>query len=225
MKTKLTVTVLALAALTVSGQTNLIFPQLLSPANTVLMTNAEFRCYSGNRIFFLNDGGYRAFLAADLNSNVLVTLHTSAEILDAQQQALIDANQREWDAAHPAPPVYAPPVDDIFDRAKQRMDEADKNGDLPDTINRIIESLEGTYSETIENSILNGADGDGVARIERERDLEKKKILEYALPLLKKEADEAKRAEAVAQSNDDAFRADPIGYLKTHPDPTNSLDK
>jgi hypothetical protein len=103
------------------------------------------------------------------------------------------------------------------------MDDADKNGDLPDTIDHITESLEKSYSEVIENSILNGADGTDVAKIERERDLEKKKILEYALPLLKKESDDAKAAEYIAQSNKDAFAADPIGYLKSHPDPTNSI--
>jgi hypothetical protein len=104
------------------------------------------------------------------------------------------------------------------------MDDADKNDDLPDTIDHIIGSVETSYSELIENLILNGADGTTVAKIERERDFEKKKILKYVQALLKKEVDAANQAVSIAQSNKDAFAADPVGWAKAHPDfnsPTN----
>jgi hypothetical protein len=52
VKTKLALIAAVFAALVSSAQTNIIiFPQLLSPTNTVLMTNAEFRTFSGNKIF------------------------------------------------------------------------------------------------------------------------------------------------------------------------------
>jgi hypothetical protein len=110
---------IVLAIFSIHAQTtNITFEKLLSSTNSVLMTNAEFRCFSGARIFFRNADGYRAFYPGELNSNVLTALHTSIIQLAAQQQALIDANQRQWDAANPAPPIYTPPVDDIFERAK-----------------------------------------------------------------------------------------------------------
>lgn len=62
------------------------------------MTNAEFRCYSGRKIFFKNDAGYKLFTAADLNTNVLIALGTSADKLDSQQAALEAANQKYKDS-------------------------------------------------------------------------------------------------------------------------------
>ncbi len=80
-------------ALTSFAQTNsIIFPQLLSPTNSVLMTNAEFRCFSGAKIFFKNDDGYKSFTAAELNTNVLAALHVTAAGLDAKQASLERAN-------------------------------------------------------------------------------------------------------------------------------------
>jgi len=223
VKTKLVLIAAMFAALISSAQTNsIIFPQLLSPTNSVLMTNAEFRMISVPKIYFKNDAGYRSFYPGELNSNVLTALHTSIEQIAAQQQKIIDDAARAYAEAHPVYQAPPPPVDDIFDRAKKRMDDADINGDLPDAIDHITESLEKSYSEVIENSILNGADGTDVANIERERNLEKKKILEYALPLLKKEMDAANQAAAVAQSNRDAFNADPVGYLSKS---TNAEDR
>jgi peroxiredoxin len=78
-----------------SAQTNsIIFPQLLSPTDSVLMTNAEFRLFSGNKIFFKNDNGYQSFHAADLNPDVMAVLHTTAAQLEAQQKNLDAANER-----------------------------------------------------------------------------------------------------------------------------------
>lgn len=75
------------------AQTNIIFPQLISSTNTVLMTNAEFRCFGGDKIFFLNENGYQSFYAADLSTNVLSALHVTAAQLAARKKA-----QDEYDA-------------------------------------------------------------------------------------------------------------------------------
>jgi peroxiredoxin len=78
-----------------SAQTNsIIFQRLLSPADSVLMTNAEFRLFSGGKIFFKNDIGYQSFHAADLNANVLAALHVTSAQLEMQQKNLDAANQR-----------------------------------------------------------------------------------------------------------------------------------
>lgn len=95
MKTKLVLIAAVFTALVSPAQTNsIIFQQLLSPTNSVLMTNAEFRVISGNKIFFKNDNAYQAFHAADLNTNVLAALHITADQLESQQKALNAANQR-----------------------------------------------------------------------------------------------------------------------------------
>ncbi len=68
----------------------IIFERLLSASNTVLMTNAEFRCITGNRIFFKNEDGYEGFGADVLNSNVLTRLNLNASQLDSEQTKSID---------------------------------------------------------------------------------------------------------------------------------------
>jgi hypothetical protein len=79
------------------AQTNsVVFSQLLSPTGTVLMTNAEFRCVSGNRIFFMNASGYQCFHATNLNSSVLDQLHISAGDLDAKQKLHDASNAAYW---------------------------------------------------------------------------------------------------------------------------------
>jgi hypothetical protein len=101
MKTKLILIATMFAALVSFAQTNgIIFPQLLSSTNTVLMTNAEFRSYSGSRIIFKNDEGYQSFRAPDLNTNVLNALHITAAQLDLKQQALDAARQKYKDQAY-----------------------------------------------------------------------------------------------------------------------------
>src|ERR1700733_13787817 len=73
---------------------SIMFPQLLSPTDSVLMTNVVFRYFAGNKIFFSNDTGCQSFHAADLNPNVLAALHITAAQLEAQQKNLDAANQR-----------------------------------------------------------------------------------------------------------------------------------
>lgn len=74
--------------------TGLVFPQLVSPADSVLMTNAEFRCVSGDKIFFKSGNEYQSFHATDLNTNILAALHVTTAQLEAQQKSLDAANQR-----------------------------------------------------------------------------------------------------------------------------------
>lgn len=227
MKTKLILIATVFAALVSSAQTNsIIFPQLLSPTNSVLMTNAEFRCYSGAKIFFMNDAGYKAFYAADLNTNVLAALHISPAQLAAQQKKLDDAKQRNWAATHPDnSEIYetpATPVDDFFELAKKQLNACKDTTDLSDTSDRIIRSIDNSYSEIIDNAIIHDASATEINNLEIDRDREKLKVLNFTQGLEKKQLDQDNQAEAVAQSNLNAFHADPEGYLKTHPSSTNS---
>lgn len=68
----------------------IVFHRLLSVSNTVLMTNAEFRCVTGNRIFFRDEAGYEGFSADVLNSNVLTKLNLNASQLDSRQTKFTD---------------------------------------------------------------------------------------------------------------------------------------
>jgi peroxiredoxin len=106
-----------------SALTNsIIFPHLLSPTDSVLMTNAEFRCFSGSKIYFRNDNGYQSFHAADLNPDVLAVLHVTDAQLEAQQKNLDAANERykEEAAATPQAPAFA--ATDIFGKTIRLSD-------------------------------------------------------------------------------------------------------
>ena len=103
-----------------SAQTNsIVFPQLLSPTDLVLMTNAEFRCLSGDKIFFRNDNGYQSFRATDLNTEVLAALHITAAQLEARHKNL-DAANRRYTSAAPAAPDFA--ATDIFGKTIKLSD-------------------------------------------------------------------------------------------------------
>jgi hypothetical protein len=83
---------LSVFAIVSVAQTNSItFPLLLSPTNSVLMTNAEFRVSVGNKLFFRSGDAYRSFHAGDLNPSVLAAISVTSEQLDARQKALDDA--------------------------------------------------------------------------------------------------------------------------------------
>jgi hypothetical protein len=173
-------------------------------------------------MLFRSGDTYKSFTADELNSNMLAAIHTSPAQLAAQQQTLDAARQAYREAQQPQiPDDYqraAIPVDDVFENEKKRMDEADATGDLSDTVDRITNGLNDTFSEIIENAILNGADGTQVAKLERERDLAKLKVLNYAVELAKISAERAKKAEQIAQTNMDEFNANPMAYLTNHPD-------
>lgn len=76
---------LALMARLVSAQTN-VFPLVCSVSGVPLMTNAEFRCFSGNRIIFKDAEGYRVLPAAVVEMNVLTKLGTTLDALNAKQE-------------------------------------------------------------------------------------------------------------------------------------------
>jgi hypothetical protein len=96
---KTIICLVALCGMNAFGQTNqIIFPQLLSCSNTVLMTGAEYRCTTGTKVVFMKDDSYQSFEAAALNSNVLATIGVTLEKLEAdkQRKTLNDASyQRE----------------------------------------------------------------------------------------------------------------------------------
>jgi hypothetical protein len=75
-----------LLAFTSHAQTNpIVFTQLLSRTNTVLMTNAEFRCAAGEKLFFKSADEEKGFNADSLDTNVLSKLGYTAEQLKAMQ--------------------------------------------------------------------------------------------------------------------------------------------
>jgi hypothetical protein len=59
-------------ALTLNAQTNqIVFDRLMSCSNTVLMTNAEYRCTTGMRVAFLNADGCQLFDVRSIDTNAL----------------------------------------------------------------------------------------------------------------------------------------------------------
>ena len=77
-----------------SGQTNIVFPELLSPSETVLMTNAEFRCLTGGKLCFRSGlSDYRSYEAAKLHTNVLLKLGFTLEDLQKRQAAFDQKNK------------------------------------------------------------------------------------------------------------------------------------
>jgi alkyl hydroperoxide reductase subunit AhpC len=86
--------ILGSAALAGAQTNDVVFPQLLSPTGAILMTNAQFRTVAGSKIIFRNDNGYQTYHTADLNTDVLATLHVTAAQLDARQKTVDAANQR-----------------------------------------------------------------------------------------------------------------------------------
>jgi hypothetical protein len=94
---------LALLVNTVFAQTkSIIFPQLLSITNSVLMTNAEFRDVSGTRIIFLANDVYQSFEASNLNESVLSRLGLTVSQLKSNK----DAAKTKQQAAQVAQAAY-----------------------------------------------------------------------------------------------------------------------
>jgi len=186
------------------------------------MINAEFRMIAAPKIYFKNDAGYRSFYPGELNTNVLMALHTSIAQIAAQQQKIIDDAARAYADAHPVYQAPPPPVDDFFESAKKEMLECTNTDDLVDAEERLTRTLDRSYGEIVENAILNDADGYQVSRIERERDEEKLKVVTFARDLAKQQSDEANKAEQTASNNLAQFNADPIAYLSKS---TNAEDR
>jgi hypothetical protein len=83
---KLIAFILTLGCLTLQAQTNLVtFPTLLSVTNTVLMTNATFRCAVAGKLFFQSGDDEHGYLAETLDTNVLVKLGLNLQAMKAAQ--------------------------------------------------------------------------------------------------------------------------------------------
>jgi hypothetical protein len=223
VKTKLVLAAAMFTVLVSSAQTNsIMFPLLLSPTNSVLMTNAEFRVISGAKIFFKNNAGYRMFYPGQLNSNVLAALHTSIPQLVAQQQKIIDDAAQAYAEAHPVYVPPPPPVDDFFESAKTEMNNCQNSTELDAKVDSLINSLNDSYSEIIENAEIHDASATEINNLEIQRDEEKVKVLSFAKDLATKQVKKAEQGLTVAESNQAAFNSDPIGYLSKS---TNAADR
>ena len=78
--------ILAVGGLTLRAQTNLVtFPELLSCTNTVLMTNATFRCAVAGKLFFQSGDDEHGYMAETLDTNVLAKLGLNLSALKAAQ--------------------------------------------------------------------------------------------------------------------------------------------
>ncbi|HXB58108.1 MAG TPA: hypothetical protein VNU95_00995 [Candidatus Acidoferrales bacterium] len=80
----------------VTATNQIIFPLLLSTNESTLMTNAEFRCTQGIKVFFRNSDGsiYQSFNASEIDSNQLAQMGLSlATMEDAQGRLVVDRQQ------------------------------------------------------------------------------------------------------------------------------------
>jgi hypothetical protein len=91
MKTKFLFLILMAGCLAARAQTNManVFPVLYSSRGVPLMTNAEFRCLSGERLCFRSgEANYEAFKGTDLDSNVLADLKITPKMLGESEERL-----------------------------------------------------------------------------------------------------------------------------------------
>lgn len=72
----------------------IVFENLLSVSNQVLMTKAEFRFAWGTNVYFKNDSDYKSFPAISLNPNTFERLGFTPESL----QAACDQNTKQHEA-------------------------------------------------------------------------------------------------------------------------------
>ncbi len=103
------------------AQTNVVFPELLSSGNSVLMTNAEFRCLSGGKLCFRSGlSEYRSFEGAKLSPDVLAKLGFTLEDLHKRQELFNQKNKL-------ASAAYAAQVAALAQRQQQLELEYEKN--------------------------------------------------------------------------------------------------
>ena len=94
---KLIALILALGCLSLQAQTNLVtFPELLSCTNTVLMTNATFRCAVAGKLFFQSGEDEHGYMAETLDTNVLVKLGLNITALKAAQASSEAMKRLYW---------------------------------------------------------------------------------------------------------------------------------
>ncbi len=101
MKGLLCVSVLCFALHNAAAETpnstatnQIFFPVLLSTNESVLMTNAEFRCTQGVRVFFRDGDVYHAFYAAEIDTNQLALLGITLAKL-SEDQTKLDAERQQ----------------------------------------------------------------------------------------------------------------------------------
>ena len=80
----------------VTATNQLIFPFLLSTNQTTLMTNAEFRCTQGIKVFFRNSDGsiYQSFDAPEIDSNQLAQMGLNLATMEGAQDQLVQDRQQ-----------------------------------------------------------------------------------------------------------------------------------
>ena len=93
MKTLLVLLIGCASVIILDAQTNsIVFPQLLSATNSVLMTNAEFRAVSGSKLIFKANDSYQSFEARLLNEDVLKRLGITVSQLESNKAAALRTN-------------------------------------------------------------------------------------------------------------------------------------
>jgi hypothetical protein len=214
-----------LVAVNASAQTNVIFPQLLSATNTVLMTNAEFRCISGNRIFFLSGETYKVFRPSDLTSNELAALHLSADKLNATQAAQDKAKaQAIFDetnvpivegTVHGDDPIYndsslwpmtGPEIS--LDSLYRKLKTCDVD-DLNDVVQDAIDQVEDYYQPRIKSakfltdSFPDMAEQEDSARVDDENAVYRlaRKVMEYRRHALKQTLQKIQPPQSFSNTN------------------------
>ena len=80
----------------ITATNQLIFPLLLSTNQSTLMTNAEFRCTQGIKVFFRNSDGsiYQSFNASEIDSNQLAQMGLNLDTMAGAQDRLTQDRQQ-----------------------------------------------------------------------------------------------------------------------------------
>ena len=80
----------------VTATNQIIFPLLLSTNQSTLMTNAEFRCTQGIKVFFRNSDGsiYQSFDASEIDSNQLAQMGLNLAAMEGAQNRLVEDRQQ-----------------------------------------------------------------------------------------------------------------------------------
>jgi hypothetical protein len=80
----------------ITATNQIIFPFLLSTNQSTLMTNAEFRCTQGIKVFFRNSDGslYQSFNASEIDSNQLAQMGLSLAAMEDAQDRLVEDRQQ-----------------------------------------------------------------------------------------------------------------------------------
>jgi hypothetical protein len=214
---------LSVFTVTLYGQTTIlstnliVFERLFSCTNTILMTNAEFRCVLGDRLFFRNNNAYQGFHAYDLNNNVLTRLHLTKDQLNLQQVRLDDQKFKSLTVdqeKNSATSESQTDTDDFDNRIKNELEESTYVGETSDSI---INGINSAFSELIERAELSDAYqwqiNKVVDKLETERDEEKLKVLGMAREIAWRRLQDAKLAEQIAKQNLSNFESNPMAYL------------